>query len=62
MRDPYRPSAAVCLDLFCLAQGKVILAGSIFRREKMRWDLCTGTSVRKSLIKMRGPSHEEIWL
>jgi len=28
-----------------LAQGKVILAGSTFRREKMRLDPCTGTSI-----------------
>jgi hypothetical protein len=30
--DPYRPSAAGCLELICLAQGKVILAASTFRR------------------------------
>ena len=34
-----------CLELVCLAQGKVILAASTFRREKVRWDPCTGTSI-----------------
>ena len=43
LRDPRRPSAADWLELVCLAQGKVILAASTFRREKMRWDLCRGT-------------------
>ena len=32
LRDPCRPSTAGCLELVCLAQGKVILAGSTFRR------------------------------
>ena len=37
-----RPGGAVRLDL---AEGKAILAGSTFRREKMRCDLCTGMSI-----------------
>ena len=32
LRDPCRPSGAGCLELICLAQGKVILAASTFRR------------------------------
>jgi hypothetical protein len=40
LRGPCRASAAGCL-----AQGKVILAASTFRRLKMRWDLCSGTSI-----------------
>ena len=41
MRDPCRPSTAGCLELVCLAQGKVILAGSTFRRAlgSMQWDV-----------------------
>src|SRR6476646_6560881 len=45
LREPCRPSAASCLELVCLAQGKVILAASTFRRLNMRWDLCSGTSM-----------------
>jgi hypothetical protein len=45
LREPCRPSAASCLELVCVAQGKVILAASTFRREKVRWDPCTGTSI-----------------
>src|SRR5580693_1340610 len=45
LRDPCRPSAAGCLEPVCLAQGKVILAASTFRREKVRWDPCNGTSI-----------------
>ena len=44
-REPCRPKAAGGLELVGLAQGKVILAGSTFRREKMRLDPCTGTSI-----------------
>jgi hypothetical protein len=36
LREPYRPVGR--LELVCLAQGRVILAGSTFRREKMRLD------------------------
>jgi hypothetical protein len=32
LREPCRASAASCLELVCLAQGKVILAASTFRR------------------------------
>jgi hypothetical protein len=39
LREPYRPVGG--LELVCLAQGRVILAGSTFRREKMRLDPCT---------------------
>src|SRR4029077_17021154 len=45
LREPYRPKAAGGLELVGLAQGKVILAGSTFRREKMRLDPSTGTSI-----------------
>ena len=41
MREPCRPKAAGGLELVGLAQGNVILAGSTFRREKMRLDPCT---------------------
>jgi uncharacterized protein YbjT (DUF2867 family) len=40
LREPYRPVGG--LELVCLAQGRVILAGSTFRRLKMRSDLCKG--------------------
>jgi len=40
LRGPCRAS-----DADRLAQGKVILAASTFRRLKMRWDLCSGTSM-----------------
>ena len=43
--EPCRPKAAGGLELVGLAQGKVILAGSTFRREKMRLDRSTGTSI-----------------
>jgi hypothetical protein len=46
LRDPCRPKAAGGLELVGLAaQGNVILAGSTFRREKMRLDPCTGPSI-----------------
>jgi hypothetical protein len=45
LREPCRPKAAGGLELVGLAQGKVILAGSTFRREKMRLDPRTGTSI-----------------
>ena len=45
LREPCRPKAAGGLELVGLAQGNVILAGSTFRREKMRLDPCTGTSI-----------------
>ena len=41
MREPCRLKAVGGLELVCLAQGRVILAGSTFRREKMRLDPCT---------------------
>ena len=43
LREPCRPSAPGCLEL--VRQGKVILAASTFRRLKMRWDPCSGTSI-----------------
>ena len=43
LREPYRSVGG--LELVCLAQGRVILAGSTLRREKMRLDPCTGTSI-----------------
>src|SRR5580692_9691563 len=45
LREPCRPKAAGGLELVGLAQGNVILAGSTFRREKMRLDPSTGTSI-----------------
>src|SRR5580704_13739351 len=44
LREPCRPSAAGW-QLVCLVHGKVIFAGSTLRREKMRLDPCTGTSI-----------------
>src|SRR6202022_1027070 len=41
LREPCRPKAVGGLELVCSAQGRVILAGSTFRREKMRLDPCT---------------------
>jgi hypothetical protein len=41
LREPCRPKAVGGLELVCLAQGRVILAGSTFRREKMRLGPCT---------------------
>ena len=54
LREPCRPKAAGGLELVGLAQGNVILAGSTFRREKMRLDPCTGTSISHG-VSRRGP-------
>jgi hypothetical protein len=43
LRDPCRVRGY--LEIVCLAQGRVIFAGSTFRREKMRCDLFTGRSI-----------------
>src|SRR3984893_11557618 len=42
-RDPCRVRGY--LEIVCLAQGRVIFLASTFRREKMRCELCSGTSI-----------------
>jgi hypothetical protein len=49
LREPCRLKAVGGLELVCLAQGKVILAGSTFRREKVRLEPRTGTLIMPSL-------------
>ena len=42
---PAAQGGAVGPELVCLAQGRMIFAGSTFRRSKMRCDLFTGRSI-----------------
>jgi hypothetical protein len=61
LRERCRPKAADGLELVGLAQGKVILAGSTFRREKMRLDVLRGCLTEKSLVKIGETSHTSLW-
>ena len=53
-REPCRRSAAGGLELVGLAQGKVILAGSTFRRKRYAWIHVEGRSPPSRDARLRG--------